>query len=257
MKAPLEALRKPRPGARFHLPQALAIGAELALPRAAAHHAVRVLRLDVGDLLTLFDGRGGEYRADIVRINRGEVVVRTTAFDPVERESPVATCLVQGISSGDRMDYTVRKAVELGIARIVPVFTERSVVRLSGERADRRREHWIALAAAACEQCGRNRLPEIAPSQSYVAWLAEIDPPADGSARLLLSPLAPARLATLPRPDGEVMLLAGPEGGLTDAEAGLAAARGFTGVTLGPRILRTETVAVAALAAIQTLWGDF
>ena len=257
MKAPVEALRKPRPGARFHLPQALAIGAEMALPRDAAHHAARVLRLDTGDLLTLFDGLGGEYCAEIVSIARGEVVARTTAFDPVERESPVATALVQGISSGDRMDYTIRKAVELGITDIVPVFTERSVVRLTGERAERRREHWLALATAACEQCGRNRIPGIAAPVPFVDWLATVGRTPEDDVRLMLSPTASTRLAALPRPAAPVVLLAGPEGGLTGTESALAASRGFAGVTLGPRILRTETAAVAALAAIQTLWGDF
>ena len=257
MKASFEAPRKPRPGARFHLPQALAIGAQLALPHDAAHHAVRVLRLDTGDLLTLFDGRGGEYCAEVVSIARGELIARTTAFDPVERESPVATCLVQGISSGDRMDYTIRKAVELGITRIVPVFTERSVVRLSGDRAERRRDHWTALATAACEQCGRNRIPAIAAAKPFVAWLAETGTTAGDDTRLLLSPTASTRLAAMPRPDGPVTLLAGPEGGLTDTEVALAVSRGFGAVSLGPRILRTETAAVAALAAIQSLWGDF
>lgn len=257
MKATRDTVRRPRPGARFHLPQALAVGAELALPREAAHHAVRVLRLDTGDMLTLFDGLGGEYCAEIVNVARGEVVARTIAFDPVERESPVGTCLIQGVSSGDRMDYTIRKAVELGISRIVPVFTERSVVRLAGERADRRREHWTALAIAACEQCGRNRIPEIAAAVPFVHWLAELAAPGGEEMRLLLSPSASARLGALPRPSGPVTLLAGPEGGLTDTEATLAISRGFDGLSLGPRILRTETAAVAALAAIQALWGDF
>ena len=257
MKASFEAVRKPRPGARFHLQQALAIGAQLSLPRDAAHHAVRVLRLGTGDLLTLFDGLGGEYCAEVVSIARGELVARTTAFDPIERESPVVTCLVQGISSGDRMDYTIRKAVELGITRIVPVFTERSVVRLSGDRADRRRDHWTALATAACEQCGRNRIPGIAAAQPFMAWLPETDAAAGADTRLLLAATASTRLAAMPRPDGPIMLLAGPEGGLTDTEIALAVSRGFGGVSLGPRILRTETAAVAALAAIQSLWGDF
>jgi len=137
------------------------------------------------------------------------------------------------------------------------VFTERSVVRLAGERADRRREHWTALATAACEQCGRNRIPEIATAIPFVQWLADLAAPGGQEMRLLLSPTASARLGALPRPSGPVTLLVGPEGGLTDTEASLAMSRGFGGLSLGPRILRTETAAVAALAAIQALWGDF
>jgi 16S rRNA (uracil1498-N3)-methyltransferase len=155
------------------------------------------------------------------------------------------------------MDYTIRKAVELGIGAIVPVFTERSVVRLAGERADRRTAHWRALAVAACEQCGRNRVPDLAPPVAYVRWLGELPPQAPRALRLTLSPTGEHRLAELPRPDGPVTLLAGPEGGLTPEEAMLAQSRGFQAARLGPRVLRTETAALAALAAIQTLWGDF
>lgn len=249
--------RTPRPGARFHVPQGLAIGAERPLPADSAHHAARVLRLAEGDPVTLFDGTGGEYLGVIARIARGDVVVRATSWADVEREPPVAITLVQGISSGDRMDYTLRKAVELGVGTIVPVFTERSVVRLAGDRADRRTAHWRGLVGAACEQCGRNRVPEVMPPVNYVAWLATLAHPLPDEARLTLSPGAEHRLADLPRPAGPIALLAGPEGGLTSEEAMLAQSRGFRAIRLGPRVLRTETAAVAAIAAILTLWGDF
>lgn len=257
MKVPSETGRTPRPGARFHVDRTLGVGADVSLPPDAAHHAARVLRLAENDPVTLFDDTGGEYLSVIVRVGRGEVVVRTTAFLDVERESPLATALVQGVSSGERMDYTIRKAVELGITRVVPVFTERSVVKLSGERADRRTAHWRALAIAACEQCGRNRVPAVDPPLPYERWLGDLPPPQAGAARLTLSPTAMQRLADLPRPAGPIALLVGPEGGLTSEEAALAQQRGFGPVRLGPRVLRTETAAVAALAALQTLWGDF
>jgi len=257
MKPPANVARMPRPGARFHVRASPGIGTEFALPSEAAHHAARVLRLTEGDPATVFDGNGGEYAAVITRIARGEVIVRATAFSDVERESPIEVVLVQGVSSGDRMDYTIRKAVELGIGRIAPVFTERSVVRLTGERADRRATHWQVLAIAACEQCGRNRIPVVNSPVTLVQWLSERPAPGPAELRLTLSPAADRRLADLPRPEGAVTLLAGPEGGLTGDEAELAESHGFRGARLGPRVLRTETAALAALAAIQTLWGDF
>lgn len=216
-----------------------------------------MLRLAENDPVTVFDDTGGEYLSVIVRMGRGEVVVRTTEFIDVERESPLATVLVQGVSSGERMDYTIRKAVELGITRVVPVFTERSVVRLTAERADRRTAHWRALAIAACEQCGRNRVPAVAAPLPFDRWLGDMPAPQAGEMRLTLSPTATQRLADLTRPSGAITLLVGPEGGLTSDESALAQLRGFGSVQLGPRVLRTETAAVAVLAALQTLWGDF
>ncbi|MBX9965748.1 MAG: 16S rRNA (uracil(1498)-N(3))-methyltransferase [Burkholderiales bacterium] len=257
MKAPSETGRTPRPGARFHVDRTLGVGADVALPPDAAHHAARVLRLSENDLVTVFDDTGGEYLSVIVRIGRGEVVVRTTTFLDIERESPLTTVLVQGVSSGERMDYTIRKAVELGITRVVPVFTERSVVKLTGDRADRRTAHWRALAIAACEQCGRNRVPVVDAPLPFERWLGDLPSPQAGEVRLTLSPAATQRLADLPRPSGPIALLVGPEGGLTSDEAALAQLRGFDSVRFGPRVLRTETAAVAALAALQTLWGDF
>lgn len=244
-------------GARFHIADGLAIGAELPLTTEATHHALRVLRLSEKSAVILFDGRGGEYDAVITRIARGEVWVRATRFREAERESPLTTILIQGISSGDRMDYTIRKAVELGISRVIPVFTARSIVKLSGERIERRREHWQNLAISACEQCGRNLVPEIDAPEPYERWLSQIAREAGDELRLTLSPTAQRRLADIEKPRAAVNILAGPEGGLSGDELELAAHRGFVGVRLGPRILRTETAALAALSAMQTLWGDF
>jgi 16S rRNA (uracil1498-N3)-methyltransferase len=248
---------RPRSGARFHVDRPLGPGAEVALPPAAAHHAARVLRLGEGDAVTLFDGQGGECLGVVMRLDRSGVHVRIAGFDPVERESPLRVTLVQGVSSGDRMDYTIRKAVELGVAAVVPVFTERGIVRLAGERAERRREHWQALATAACEQCGRNRIPSVSEPVPYPEWVAALGAAGPDEIRVTLSPEATLRLAALPGRKSSVILLAGPEGGLSDVEAQVARTRGFVGARLGPRILRTETAAVAALAVLQAMWGDF
>lgn len=241
---------------RFYSPETLSAGACVTLSESAARHAVRVLRLREGDALILFDGRGGEYPARIARAGRDDVLVELLAWHDSECESPLVITLVQALQAGEKMDLTVQKAVELGATRIVPVTSQRSVVRLEGERARRRVEHWRAVAASACEQCGRNRIPAISELEGLRQWLAR---PADGAVlRLLLDPRSTSTLQTLPRPVGGqcVELLIGPEGGLTPEEDALAVAAGFVGVRLGPRVLRTETAGLAALAAIQCLWGD-
>jgi 16S rRNA (uracil1498-N3)-methyltransferase len=220
-----------------------------------AHYLTRVLRVQPGDVVVLFDGRGGEYQASVAAMTKQAVQLNVADRVEVDRESPLAIYVAQGISSGERMDYTVQKAVELGVVRIQPVTTERSVVHLDAQRAAKRVAHWQSVAVAACAQCGRNRVPEVAPVMSYRTWLGSLQ--ADPAVRLLLSPLAPQRLHDLPRPGGPVWLLCGPEGGLAPAEHRDAGQSGFTGVRLGPRVLRTETAAVAALAAMQALWGDF
>jgi 16S rRNA (uracil1498-N3)-methyltransferase len=223
---------------------------EVSLEDAAAHHLARVLRLREGDTLTLFNGRGGEWDAEFLGRRR----VRLRAFSAVERESPLRITLVQGVSSGERMDYTIQKAVELGVFEIQPIACERSVVRLAAERAAKRVAHWQAVAAAACEQCGRNVVPHVLPVASLGDWLAVL--PSD-ALRLTLSPDAPMTLRELPAPPSRVLLLVGPEGGLSPAERLDARNAAFSALRLGPRVLRTETAAVAALAAMQTLWGDF
>jgi len=238
---------------RFYLPETLAPDTLITLPDASAHHAARVLRLSVGDAVTLFNGRGGEWAGNIHHIGKRTVDVRVAAWQDVERETPLRITLAQGISSGERMDYALQKAVELGVHAIQPVACTRSVVKLSGERADRRRSHWQNLVIAACEQCARNRVPEVSDIVPLPAWLAQ---PTTAALRLIFAPHAQHTLHTLPRPDGDITILAGPEGGFSADEYNAARAVGFIPVRLGPRILRTETAALAALAAMQTLWGD-
>ena len=238
---------------RFHLDLPLAPGARFSLPPGPARHATRALRLAVDDVVTLFNGRGGEYAARIERINKDEVAVAVTGFADVERESRLQVVLAQGISSGERMDYTLQKAVELGVAAIQPIAARRSVVKLAGERADRRVAHWQGVVASACEQCGRNRVPAVAAPLTLAHWLGQHP----GGRLLFLSPLAEARLADLPPPTAADCLVAGPEGGFEADEIAALTVAGAIPVRLGPRVLRTETAALAALAAMQTLWGDF
>lgn len=239
---------------RFHVDIALApalIGQTIALPAAAAHHASRALRLGVGDALTLFDGVGGEYAATLVRAERGGVDARIESFDPVDRESPFAVTIAQAVAANDAMDYAVRKAVELGAAALQPVITERSAPLPPATRGDKRLAHWQAIAVAACEQCGRNRIPPVAPAAPWGAWIRQWK-----GTGIVLVPGAPAVLAALPRPSPPVALAIGPEGGFTAREIDEAMAAGWRAVSFGPRVLRTETAAVAALAALQSLWGD-
>ena len=239
-------------GPRLYCDLPLSPGAEIVLPEAAARHAVTVLRLQVGDTLNLFNGAGGEYRARLVAVGKRETRARLIEFHAAERESPLEITLALGISAGERMDYSLQKATELGVTAIVPLATERSVVKLTGERSDKRLQHWQHVVIAACEQCGRNRVPAVAPVQNLYAYLAAVD----RDARLLmLSPDAAMPLKQVP-PSGAVVLLIGAEGGLAPSEYQAAEASGFEPVSLGPRILRTETAPVAALAVLQALWGD-
>lgn len=218
-----------------------------------AHHVIHVLRLQAGAPLILFDGSGVEYPALIKRIDKSGLTLTVTGRVAANRESPLDIVLAQGISSGERMDYTVQKCVELGVTAIQPLITQRSVVRLAGERAERRVAHWQSVSAAACEQCGRNVLAAVLPVQPLMKWLGE---PSSG-VRFLLSPqAATTRLRDLAPPQGKITLLVGPEGGWNTQETDAALSAGFTPLALGPRVLRTETAAVAALAAMQALWGD-
>ena len=240
---------------RIHVPAALAPGAVVALPPAAAHHLVHVLRAAVGDGVIVFHD-GVEFTAAVTRIDKHAVTVKLVLGSAIDRESPLACALAQAISSGERMDLTLQKAVELGIAGVQPLYSERSVVRLDAERAEKRVAHWQQVLIGACEQCGRNIIPGLAAPVPVIDWLGVLPAAGAGELRVLLSPHASTRLAELPRPRS-VTLLAGPEGGFTEVEADLAQQREFVAVRLGPRVLRTETAALAALAAINTLWGDF
>ena len=239
---------------RFYFPSALTrevIGQSIELPAAAAHHAVRVVRLAVGDALTLFDGTGGEYAATLVRVERNDVAARVDSFDPVERESPFSVTLAQAIAANDAMDYAVRKAVELGVTALQPLVTERSAPLPSGERGDKRLAHWRGIAVAACEQCGRNRIPPVSTPAPWSEWLASWK-----GTGIVLVPGAEHSLVALPRPTPPIALAIGPEGGFTDREIGAARAAGWHAASFGPRVLRTETAAAAALAVMQAVWGD-
>jgi len=237
--------------ARLHVAAGLAPGALIELPAAAAHHALRVLRLGEGDAVTLFNGTGGQWQASLLKQGR----VRIEGFEAIERESPLEVTLLQCLPAADKMDFIVHKGVELGVSAIVPVISRRSVVRLSGERMARRVQHWQAVAVAACEQCGRNRVPKVAGLVELPAALTAVS--RAGGTRYLLSPQADQSLRLLAAPEEPLTLLVGPEGGFDEAELQAARRAGFTAVRLGPRVLRTETAGLAALAAIQTLWGDF
>ena len=239
---------------RIYQPLPLASGRAIELDAQATAHLTRVLRLKPGDELVLFNGEGGEYAAHIEALEKRATVVRVGEFIDRELESPLELVLAQGVSRGERMDYTVQKAVELGVSRIVPVITERTVVNLKDERRERRQEHWQAVAVGACEQSGRNRAPAVEPVVALDRWLAAASP---AGLKLVLHHRAGKGLAGQARPAGPVTLLIGPEGGLSPAEIDAACAAGFQPLCLGPRVMRTETAAVAALAVLQWLWGDF
>lgn len=228
---------------RFHVPEPLQAGLELSLPAGAARH-VQVLRLQPGDPLTLFDGAGGEWQASVTQMGRSEVRVLLQAHIAIERELPLAVTLAVGMPANERMDGLVEKATELGVAAIQPLMTERSVLRLQGERADKKIAHWQGVAAAACEQCGRTRVPLVAPVRGLADWLRAL--PAATGPRFVLSLRTPQPLAA-PR-EAAVTFLSGPEGGLSEAEEALASAAGFVPVSLGPRVLRADTAPLAALA---------
>jgi 16S rRNA (uracil1498-N3)-methyltransferase len=240
---------------RFHCSIPLAPGAALALPPGAARH-VQVLRLQPGDEITLFDGAGGEYAATVERMGRSDVSVNVGAHDPVEREAPRAVHLALGMPANERMDWLVEKAAELGVASIQPLMTAHGVLRLAGERADKKVAHWQAVAVAACEQCGRNRVPRVLPVRSLGDWLSTLPVAAAGENRSILSFAADARttadlLAGAPR---SFTVLSGPEGGLSAAEEQEAVRRGFVPLSLGTRVLRAETAAIAGLAIVGSAW---
>ena len=240
-----------RAAPRLFAPVDIALGAEIRLPQRAAHH-LGVLRLHPGDAITLFNGQGGEFSAELVRLDPRQALVRVLSRQGFERESPLSIALAQCISGSDRMDTALQKSTELGVSRIVPIASERSVVRLSGDRAEKRLAHWRNVIIAACEQCGRNRIPELT---AILDMSDFFEHSAGGGLRLILAPDADQNLKAL-APPRDVTLLIGPEGGLTARERGDAEQAGFIPIRFGPRVLRTETAPLAAIAAMQTLWGD-
>ncbi len=236
---------------RLYLPQTLNEGDVITLDDNTANHSVRVLRLKENAPVILFNGEGGEFEATIETIKK-QVSVKVGRFIDVDRESSLHIHLVQGISRGERMDYTIQKAVELGITEITPVMTDRCVVKLGAERAQKRLEHWRGVMISACEQSGRTRIPELNPIQKLDDWM---DQPRQING-LVLYHKATAHLSDITKPEEDITLLIGPEGGLDEAEIKHAVNKGFTEIQLGPRVLRTETAALTVLSAIQTLWGD-
>ncbi len=245
---------------RFHCDLALAPGHLVALPDAVARHAIGVLRLRAGAAVVLFNGDGAEYHGVLENCGGKGATVRLDSRHEPARESPLQVHLAQGISTGERMDYTLQKAVELGVSAIQPLTMRRTVVRLSADKAIRRRTHWHGVVNSACEQCGRNVLPPVAEIREFVDWQRGIAHETE-TLKLLLDPEGELGLRDLPPPTSfstsPILLLAGPEGGFDPAERKLARAAGFLGLRLGPRVLRTETAALAALAAMQAVWGDF
>jgi 16S rRNA (uracil1498-N3)-methyltransferase len=233
---------------RLYCPDPLVVGLVLALPAAAARH-VQVLRLQPGAPLTLFDGRGGEYGATVEHMGRSEVWVRVDGHHAIEREAQRAVHLAVGMPANERMDWLVEKATELGVASIQPLLAERSVLRLSGERAQKKQAHWQAIAVAACEQCGRNRVPPVHAVQPLQSWLGAR--PAGGASWLLSLRPDAAPIGGAAAGAGPITLLSGPEGGLSAAEEAVAVAAGFAPVTLGNRVLRSETAPLAVLALLS------
>lgn len=234
---------------RLHTPQPLAAGQTVELSDAAAHYLTAVLRLEQGAALVLFNGDGRQYRGEITAVNKRSVQVLLGNAESPATESPLRTVLGLGISRGERMDYAIQKSTELGVNEIAPLFTEHCEVKLSGERGDKRQQHWQQIAISACEQSGRVRVPQVLAPQSLAAWMKSAS-----GLRLVLDHEESGRLDG-PRPAQGVSLLIGPEGGLSAAEIAQAKTHGFAGIALGNRVLRTETAPVAALSVLQYLWG--
>lgn len=240
---------------RFYCPPPLPLNTQYELPPEAAHHASRVLRMRVGDAVQIFDGIGNVLDATIHNIQGKHVVLGNLQTSMTETEQNLKIVLAQAMCSSEKMDWIVQKAVELGASEIWPIQTQRSVARLNGLRAEKRTEHWRQVAIAACEQCGRNSLPIIQPPQEFYSWLNDMKN--DQGSKLILLPGGATTIHNQPAPQQRITLLIGPEGGFTHDESNIAQQTGFVPVLLGPRILRTETAAIACITAIQTLWGDF
>jgi len=238
---------------RIYQATPLSKNSTLTLDANASHHLAHVLRAKVGEKIILFNGHGGEYSSVIQQINKKNVVVAVNEFTATSVESALDIGLAQGISRGEKMDHTIQKAVELGVKKIIPLFTERCNVKLDAERSEKRLQHWRSIVISACEQSGRNDIPEIQMPQSFTQWVSHVH--ADFC--LVLSPHAKKKLNDLAIPStARVILLIGPEGGLSQQEIDFATQHHFLPLNLGPRVLRTETAAVAAMSALQSVYGD-
>ena len=237
---------------RFYCAQPLLVGDTIALPDPVAHHAW-VVRLQPGAALTLFNGDGGEFLAELATVEKKRASARIIAFVERECELPYEITLAQALPEAAKLDWIIEKAIEMGVAAIAPLAAQRCVVRLSGERADKRAAHWQAVIVAASEQCGRNRLARLAPLDNFSGWIGRPDP----QQRILLSPRATHSLPDWARRQAPqaVTLLIGPEGGYTEQEEDAAIARGAIALSIGPRVLRTETAGIAAVAALNAVWG--
>ncbi len=238
---------------RFYFPADLQIGAQVDLPEQVAHHC-QVLRLAIGDMLVLFNGSGGSYVASLCSIEKRHVTVDIKTFDPTEIELPYAISLAQGLPESGKMDWIIEKAVELGAAGIHPLQTQRSVTRLSGDRAEKRRTHWQGVIESASEQCGRNRLAQLGGIADFKQWISQ----QDMHRRIILAPDAQQSLADWARhhPAQALTLIVGPEGGFSEAELRLATDHGAIALGLGPRILRCETAGLAAISTINAHWAQ-
>ena len=224
----------------------------LSLDESARRHVGQVLRLKAGQPITLFDGHGGQFPATIDRVERREIIANIGQKEPIEQESPLTTHLLQGISKGERMDYAIQKATEIGVTSITPLLCERTVVRIEPKRMEKKMAHWQRVAISACEQCGRNQLPEIRPVLPLKGALSHVE-----GSRVVLDPEGNHRLSDLSPTQQPGSLLLGPEGGLSPPELEQAHNHAFSRVRIGPRVLRTETATVVALTALHQLWGDY
>lgn len=237
---------------RIYHAHPLTSGSEIALDEDASNHVGRVLRMQAGQPLELFDGSNQTFAAEITQVDKKRVSVQVLTSQPDNRESPLWLHLGQVMSRGEKMEFTIQKSIELGVNIITPLFSERCGVRLDAERLAKKLQQWQKIAIAACEQCGRNQLPEIRPAMTLEAWCAE----ADSGLKLNLHPRAQQSINTLPQPVERVRLLIGPEGGLSAEEIAMTGEHGFTDILLGPRVLRTETTALTAITALQVRFGD-
>lgn len=237
---------------RVFTTQPLSVGDTIQLEEGAARHLTSVLRMVQGQNIILFDGRGGEYNAELTDVKKGAARAKVDLFIDADRESPLKIELAIGISRGERMDWIVQKATELGVTGITPLFTERCEVKLNAERLGKKTRHWQQVAVSACEQCQRNTLPVIQPAVSLEHYLST----AREGLKLVLHHRSSQRLDEMRNQNNYVTLLVGPEGGLSEREISLATSAGFSPLAIGPRVLRTETAPLATISIIQSLWGD-